>query len=167
MHRITFRLLVVVVSAWTVLTWQRALIWRSELSLWTDATTVSPLKPRGWINLGLAREVAGDLPGGFAAQQTALALSFQPRLSRYQQVFSQVASATNMARMLAQADREGEAKQMLDDIILRYPNFAHARYNRAVLLARIGRCDEGQADAAIARRLEPSLEPIVCPPTAF
>ena len=147
----------------TTATYARSQTWHSELTLWTDAADRAPAKPRPFINLGLAKEYSGDLAGAFLAQQTALALSFQPRLTQYQQRFSRVASETNLARLLAITDREGAALQMLNGIVAEFPTFPHARYNRAVLYAKIGRCAEGIEDAKIAVQLEPSFQPIVCP----
>lgn len=141
----------------------RAQVWQGELALWTDAVAKSPQKPRPWINLGLAREQAGDLIGAFQAQQTAFSLAFQPRLTTYQQVFSQVAAQTNLARMLAQHDQEGAALQLLDQVVARVPYFAHARWNRAVLLAKTGHCAQGAADAAIAHQLDAAFGALVCP----
>ena len=140
-------------------TYLRAQTWTSELTLWTDATERAPAKPRPFINLGLAKEYSGDVPGAFHAQQTALALSFQPRLTAYQQRFSRVASETNLARLLAQNDQEGAALQMLNQVIAEFPTFPHALYNRGVLYAKIGRCLEGVPDIQRARQLEPSFDP--------
>ena len=149
------------VVAWIVLlggtTYTRAQVWTSELTLWADATRVSPQKPRPFINLGLALERAGDVPGAFQAHQASFALSFQPRLSQYQQAFSRVASETNIARLLAQHGREEEALRILDDVITRHPLFPFARFNRAVLYARTGRCAQGDADGQLARQLDPAL----------
>ena len=138
-------------------TYERASIWASDLALWTDATRQSPQKPRPFINLGLAREQAGDWPGAIRAQQAALALSFQPRLSQYQQKFSRIASETNIARILALTGQEEAALRILDDVIARHPLFPHSRYNRAVLYARTGRCAQGDADGRLAMLLDPDL----------
>lgn len=146
----------------SVCTVQRARVWRSELTLWTDAVQKTAQKPRPWINLGLARERAGDLAGAFYAHQTALALSSQPRLSRYQQRFSNIASRINIARMLAQTGHEPEAERLLDQVIAEVPNMPHARYNRAVLWARTGRCHQAAMEAAVARRLDSDFPVLTC-----
>ena len=148
------------------ITHQRASVWRSELSLWTDATRASPQKPRPWINLGLAMEVAGDMDGALLAHQTALALSYQPRLTQYQQRFSQLASETNIARILAQTGREEAALRMLNDVITKAPLFPHAIYNRGVLLARTGHCHEGAREAQMAVALDASFQEIGCAPAS-
>ena len=156
-----------VLCAWGVLgtvTYSRAGVWQSELSLWTDAAAKAPQKPRPWINLGLAREVAGDMEGALLAHQTALALAYQPRLTQYQQRFSALASETNIARILAQTGREEAALRMLNDVITKAPLFAHAHYNRGVLLARTGRCDEGVREAQVAIALDASFQEFACAP---
>ena len=150
---------IVAVLTLSSMTYLRAQTWKNELTLWTDATERAPAKPRPFINLGLAKEYSGDVAGAFHAQQTALALSFQPRLTPYQQKFSRVASETNLARLLAQNDQEGAALQMLNQVIAEFPTFPHSRYNRGILYAKIGRCTEGIEDIRIARQLEPSFGP--------
>jgi len=148
------------------LTQSRARVWHDDLSLWTDAVQRAPRKPRPWINLGLALERAGDVTSGMQAHQAALALSFQPRLSQYQQVFSRVASETNIARVLAQSGEEEAAERILNDIIARHPNFAHARYNRGILYARTGRCEQGLTDFVLAAQLDAGFTVPECPSPA-
>ena len=113
-------------------------------------------------NLGLAREVTGDLPGALQAQQTAYSLSFQPRLTQYQQTFSRIASLTNLARMLAQHDQEAAAERLLVQVVEAVPMFPHAAWNLAVLYAKTGRCQEGRIFAARARRLDKSFQELIC-----
>ena len=140
------------------LTLVRASAWQSELTLWSDAVRQAPKKPRPWINLGLAKERAGDIEGAFLAHQTALALAYQPRLTEYQRKFSRVASMTNIARMLAQHGQEEAALRMLNQVIAEAPLFPHSRLNRGVLLARLGRCKEAEPDWALAVKLEPGWD---------
>jgi protein O-mannosyl-transferase len=51
----------IVVAALAVLTFYRNEVWRSAISLWQDAVTKSPGKPRTLINLGVALQRAGRL----------------------------------------------------------------------------------------------------------
>lgn len=155
-------LVVLLLLVMSGITYARATVWTSEYTLWTDAAAKAPQKPRPFINLGLAQEGTGDMDAALRTHQTALALSFQPRLTRYQQNFSRIASETNIARILAQTGREEAALRILDDVIARHPLFHFARYNRAVLLARTGRCAEGQPDAQLAVALDPSFQEIRC-----
>ena len=140
----------------------RAQVWRSNLTLWTDATQKAPQKPRPFINLGLAQEEAGDMDAAMRTYTTSLTLAFQPRLTQYQQAFYRVASETNIARVLAQTGREEAALRMLNDVVARHPLFPHARWNRGVLLARLGHCHEGEADRQIAVALDPSFPTLAC-----
>ena len=141
-------------------TFARAHIWQNELALWADATAQAPAKPRPFINLGLALEQAKDWNGALRAHQTAYALAFQPRLSQYQQRFSQVASETNIARILAQTGHEVEAERMLKDIVRRHPAFSYVRWNYGVLLARTGRCEQAVPQWQAAIQLEPAFGPM-------
>ena len=160
------RLIHGVCSLWLLLlsgtTYVRAQAWTDDLSLWSAAVAVTPQKPRPWINLGLAREQAGDLPGAFQAQQTAYALAFQPRLTRYQQVFSQIASQTNLARMLAMTGQEEAAERILTKIVQEVPLFPHAQHNLAVLYARTGRCAQGLPHSQMAAALDAGFRVITC-----
>lgn len=140
----------------------RARVWRSNLTLWTDAATKAPQKPRPFINLGLAQEETGDFDAALRSHTASLSLAFQPRLTQYQQTFSRVASETNIARVLAQTGQEAAALRILNDVVARHPLFPHARWNRGVLLARLGRCHEGEADRQIAAALEPSFPTLEC-----
>lgn len=160
------RLMGVAVSIWLLLlsavTHVRAQAWTSDLTLWTVAVAVTPQKPRPWINLGLAREQTGDIHGAFAAQQTALALAFQPRLTPYQQNFSQMASQTNLARLLAEHGHEEAAERLLTNVVAQVPHFPHSLWNLAVLYARTGRCEQGRPLAHRARQLDASFAELVC-----
>lgn len=140
----------------------RTQVWRSNLTLWTDAARKSPNKPRPFINLGLAQEEIGDLDAALRSHSTSLSLAFQPRLTQYQQAFSRVASETNIARVLAQTGQEAAALRILNDVVARHPLFPHSRWNRGVLLARLGRCHEGDADRQIAAALDPSFPTLEC-----
>ena len=53
---------------------QRNVDYRSEVALWERTTQQSPAKPRPWVNLGWARQLAHDAPGARAAYLCALAL---------------------------------------------------------------------------------------------
>lgn len=149
-----------------ILTHQRASVWTDEYTLWTDAAAKAPLKPRPFINLALALELRGDVDGALMAHQTALALSYQPRLTKYQQQFSEIASQTNIARLLAMTGREAQAERMLDDVIARHPLFPFSRFNRGILLARTGRCAQGLSDLQMAEALDPSLRNPGCAPAS-
>ena len=55
-------------------TWQRNLVYRSELALWTDTVLKSPHKARVWNNLGYALAEAGQREAALRAYQQALRL---------------------------------------------------------------------------------------------
>ena len=57
-----------------LLTHRRNEDWRSELALWQATVQASPGKPRAWVNLGWARQQAGDGRAAAAAYRCALAL---------------------------------------------------------------------------------------------
>lgn len=125
-------------------THQRSGVWQSNLTLWTDATAKAPLRPRAFINLGIEKELAGDLNGASQAYLAAIALSQQERLSAYSRAFHRAAGEVNNARVMARAGHPGAALTLLNEVIERHPQFAHAYYQKGVLLVALGMCEEGR-----------------------
>ena len=70
------------VIAWLALlaglTHQRAAVWQSDRTLWTDAVRMRPLKPRPWINLGQACYGEGQVDHAAAMFAYAERLSANP-----------------------------------------------------------------------------------------
>jgi len=69
--------------------------YRSERALWETTVRQSPAKARPWLNLGYARQLAGDDEGALAAYRCALAR--EPGRARDQ-------AAINLATLAAQRD---------------------------------------------------------------
>jgi len=46
--------------AW--MTWRQLPVWHDNVTLWTQAVTVAPRQPNGWLNLGFAYIVAERAP---------------------------------------------------------------------------------------------------------
>lgn len=132
-----------VLFGWACVTYTRAEVWQSNTTLWTDATAKAPLRPRGFINLGIEKELAGDLNGASQAYLTALALSQQPRLSTYSRTFHRAAAEVNNARVMARAGHPGIALSLLEDVLTRHPHFTHAHFQKGVLLVALGQCQLG------------------------
>jgi Flp pilus assembly protein TadD len=63
------------VALLSVATYQRNMVWRDTLSLWTDVVRKSPGKVRPHDNLGVALRRRGDLEGAIAEYRTALRLN--------------------------------------------------------------------------------------------
>jgi tetratricopeptide (TPR) repeat protein len=136
-----------VLASWACVTHARAEVWASNLTLWTDAAAKAPLRPRAFINIGLEKELVGDLNGASQAYLAALALSQQDRLSTYQRVFHRAAAEVNNARVLALSGHPGMALSLLDEVIARHPDFLHAKYNKAVILAWLNACPDARVYA--------------------
>ena len=68
---IAIGVLVIILS---VATYQRNLIWKDELSLWTDVVQKSPNKARGHNNLGVAYQMQGRIDEAIQEYKTALTL---------------------------------------------------------------------------------------------
>ena len=67
-------LLLALAVAMGLITHRRNQDWRSETALWQATVVASPAKARPWVNLGWARQQAGDDAGARAAWECALEL---------------------------------------------------------------------------------------------
>lgn len=162
MRRLGLVCVVCVLGLLAVLTHARTPVWASDYTLWQDAAATSPLRPRPRINYGRAAARAGDLE--LARQQfvDAIALSRDPRRSRYQQAFSYALAGSNLAHVLIQAGYHDAALDILNTVIADQPVFPHARFNRAALLAARGDCLAAYEDFQIAREGLPDARMPVC-----
>jgi len=61
---------------WGLTTAARVQVWGDEGAIWAEATRVSPQKPRGWVNLGIARHQRGDVDGAEAAYRQAVRVAW-------------------------------------------------------------------------------------------
>lgn len=85
--------LALLVTALAAATLHRNHDYRSERSLWEDTVRHSPGKARPWLNLGHARQLAGDVDGALAAYRCAV--SREPGRARDQ-------AAVNLAVLAAE-----------------------------------------------------------------
>lgn len=81
-RRLAWTALAVLAIALGIVTRQRNHDYRSELALWTATVTHSPHKARPWVNLGWARQQAGDTEGAAKAYRCAIARDPSHRQAR-------------------------------------------------------------------------------------
>jgi tetratricopeptide (TPR) repeat protein len=117
----------------------RARTWGSADAFWQAAVAATPGSARIWTNLGLSLQRRGDLGGAEAAYRRGWAVARGAN--------AVVPLAGNLAALLVDLGREGEALQVLDAALPLAPENSGLRVNRAVALGRTGRVEEALADA--------------------
>jgi Flp pilus assembly protein TadD len=120
-------------------------VWRSDESLWRDATEKSPENARAWMNLGVALMARGDYAGAARACERALVLA-----PEYTLVHINLGVAYGEIGRPADAEKEFLAAQRLAPLDWR----THLYY--AGWLERVRRADEARREMAVARALNPA-----------
>ena len=112
---------VAVILAMAYSTRQRNIVWRTEESLWLDATIKSPDNGRGLMNYGVIQMTKGNLP---------LASEYFDRTLRYTPDYSYL--HVNIAMLKAALGQPAEAdrhfrKELLDEVLQAMNSDAAAR----------------------------------------
>jgi len=115
-------------------TLQRNVVWRDELTMWTDSAGKSPNRFRPWFNLGTVLAGRGDLPAAVAALERALAINPGHGSARAQ-----------LGAALLQSGRPRDAERELRLALKERPDDPEVLFNLGTLLARTGGADEGHA----------------------
>ena len=153
-------LLLVLLAGWAWISAGRVVVWQSESSLWADAVATDPLAPLAWLNVGYARSQAGAVAEAEAAYRRAAELATRdPRWDRVVRTMAE----TNLGAVLARTGRPLEALRLWNGVLHRYPGYALARFNRAMVYASAGRCDLARRDFRIAAVIDASYWPSVNP----
>ena len=134
-------LLTAVVCVYAVLTFRRNAVWRSEISLWSDAIRKSPAKGRPYSARGAAYTRQGQYAKAMADLDRAIQLS--PALW---------AAYNNRANLHEKAGRYSQAMVDYDRAIELNPKYAEAFYNRGTCLLTTGQVK--LAVAALTRAIE-------------
>lgn len=151
--------LLVVLTLLASVTRARVWVWHDERTIWADALSQAPNKPRPLLNLGRMLERDGDYQGARTLYYRALAASFRPEHSEYTRRFAKSAAQSNLAHLLVMQQEYDQAAVLLDDVIAEWPRFAPAHYNRAVVWFVKGICDQARKEFAIALTLDHDLPP--------
>jgi tetratricopeptide (TPR) repeat protein len=123
-------------------------VWQSALSLWGDASTKAPQKPRIWVNYGTALHFAGRYADAVPAYDRALALGYDPTVPVELVV-------RNTALALVRLRRYDDARARLVNYLRRAPNDA-----ATIVILALVEVDTGRLDAAeLAARQALSLDP--------
>jgi protein O-mannosyl-transferase len=170
---------VVVVLAYA--TYQRNKVWHSGISLWEDVVAKSPLKSRGYNNLGAALNDAGRTEEAIAALDRALAINPDHTEAYYNlgRIFlaypgrigdaitllkkaieldpDYVDAYVNLAAACNKGGKPAEAVKVAEEAIARSPGRPDAHFNLGVAYVLTGNTDGAAREAAVLRRLDPLL----------
>lgn len=98
-------MLLALLLTYTWQTHQYVRVWQSDLTLWTHAARVAPLKPRPYVNLGVALILAGQFGAARAAFEHAEAVAQLPHVPVWDRQDAQRAAAANL-RALERLERQ-------------------------------------------------------------
>lgn len=126
-------------------TWQRNIVWRTEESLWLDATVKSPDNMRAMMNYGVIQMTKGNLP--LAGEYFERALQYTPDYSYLHVNIGILKAALGQP---IEADRHFR-KALLDD-----PGNPVVYTHYARWLNAVGRTQEARLYAARAAELSPA-----------
>jgi len=128
-------LAVVLLSLWSVWTWQRNAVWQSGISLWQDCVRKTPGQPRPHESLADYLEENGQFIK--ARKHYLRALQLNP---------DDPNTHNNIANLYAKTGRYQEAVQHYEIALKIRPTYTQAKCNLSMVLAR-----QGQIDQAILR----------------
>jgi len=129
-----------------VLSWQRACVFQSETTLWTDTLAVNPNCFVGYNNLGTALFQKGQVDD--AIQQYQNALKIYPR---YAAVYYNIGNA------LLQKGQVDDAIRQFQDALKINPNYAAAYTNLGNALLQKGQLDEAIQQCQNALKINPNV----------
>jgi protein O-mannosyl-transferase len=131
-----------IVLVLAVTTFVRNEVWRSELSLWSDAAAKAPNKPRPHLNLGQALMAKHDVDAAIA--QYRLALRVDPEY---------VDAHNNLGVALVEKGQVDEAIAHLELAVALLPSDANAQYNLGLAYGRKGRIELAREHMQLGMRL--------------
>lgn len=74
--------------------------WRADVTLWTHAAQMAPMKPRVAVNYGLVLLAEGRIQAGLEAWRRAQQLAQQPHIPSYDKAMTEQRVETNIQRIL-------------------------------------------------------------------
>ena len=141
-------ILLMIIACYSVLTYQRNKVWRSEITLWDDTVRKSPHKARSYDTRGIAYAQGGNFSQAISDYSKAI------------EIIPDFAEAYNN-RGNAYCDK-GDFVQAVSDYnraIEIKPNFKDAYFNRAVAYYQIKQYDKAWADVHKVERLGYAVNP--------
>jgi tetratricopeptide (TPR) repeat protein len=126
-----FIIICILSVALTLLSWDRTLIYRDEVSLWEDTARKSSSKPRALNNYGHGLKEAFRMEE--AAHQFELAIALQPDYAD---------ALNNLATICSSINRRSEILGLLQRALAADPNHLAARFNLAMFYYETGHPEE-------------------------
>lgn len=142
------RLLLLLPLLLALLTWERNLVWASELTLWRDAVAKAPEMYRAQTNLGKALHLAGETDAALACYHRALAID-----DRHGDAYNNIATIlhADSKRLAGAGEKAASARRLAEAIgfyhqaVERYPNYEEIHQNLADAYAQAGDLDRAIA----------------------
>lgn len=134
------------VAILSVTTYQRNKIWKDEITLWSDVILKSPIKARGFNNLGTGYTYVGEWEK--AMQQYRTALRLKPDLA---EVYNNIGFIYDAQGRLEEAVREYQTSLRVN------PDYWKAHFNLARAYAKQGQMEEAIRENEIVLRLQPNI----------
>ena len=173
-------LILVMVTDYSFLTYQRNFVWKDEFTLWDDAVRKAPMKARGYYNRGVAYQKKGLTDQALADYNKAIDLkpdlvdpyidraSLQEKMGRPDNALTDLNKAIQLDPENVDAfykraliyHLEGLLDPALDDlnrVIRLNPDYAVAYYARGSVLAKKGLPDKAILDLNKAIQMRPGF----------
>lgn len=139
LEKSSFKVLVisilVIITGYSVLTYQRNLVWKDGFTLWGDAVRKSPHKARPYLSLGYCYYTKGNFTQCILNYNKAIALD-----PKYAEAYNDLGVAYYAQGKFPQA------LENLDKAIALYPSYAKAYLDRGILYYAQGKLDEAVLD---------------------
>ena len=129
-----------------ILSWQRASVYQSEKTLWTDTLAKNPLCWLAYNELGVAFDQEGREEEAMAEFNQALGINSTYAQAHY-----------NLATVLLRIGRVDDAIAEFEKTLSLNRNDAHAHYNLGNALVRKGEINEAMAEYQLALKVNPKL----------
>ncbi len=142
----TVVLLLIIIVALSFATYQRNLVWRDGITLWSDVVSKSPLKARGYDGLGSAYLDHGRIDEAIKALRTALMLKPNYVNAHY-----------NLGVAYENIGRIDEALKEYRTAVRLKPNYVNAHYNLGLAYEKLRRIDDAIEEYRTAVRLKPDF----------
>jgi tetratricopeptide (TPR) repeat protein len=119
-------------------------VWRSDLSLWTDAALTEPESATAHENLGAAQHIAGDYPGAIRSLTRALEIDPSRRDAR-----------VNLAAALCAIGRAADGAREASAAVVAHPGYPPAWAILGYALGMLGERDQAARAIGEGLRLAP------------
>ena len=139
-------ILMMIISCYSILTYQRNKVWKDEISLWSNTVDRSPNKARPYNNLGYAFYQHGDITQAIFNFNKAIAL-YPDYADAYDNLGWTYYNQGNLSRAFDDYNKAIELN----------PRFAKAYNNRGLLYYKQGRFSQAMADYNEAIAMDPDF----------